>query len=99
MLMTERPLAERQLVSAACHNEEQLVHAEHICVDFVVVCPIFDTPSSPEKTGMGWDGFTALIKTTKLPVFALGGVSPMDLATAQDCGAVGIAAKRALWAS
>jgi 8-oxo-dGTP diphosphatase len=46
---------------------------------------------------MGWDKFTELAQGYSLPVFALGGMHPSDLAAARSAGAHGIAMVRGAW--
>ena len=46
---------------------------------------------------MGWDGFSRLREHSSLPIYALGGLQPADLAAARNHGAQGIAAIRGLW--
>jgi 8-oxo-dGTP diphosphatase len=40
---------------------------------------------------LGWEQFAQYAKSSDLPVFALGGLSPTDLSIAQQYGAYGIA--------
>lgn len=97
MACQSRPISTEQVLSVACHNEEQLRQAEAIQADFAVLCPVLKTPSSPQGIPMGWQRFKVLAESTSVPVFALGGLGPTDLAMATEHGAVGVAAKRALW--
>jgi thiamine monophosphate synthase len=46
---------------------------------------------------LGWNGFEALAVRAELPVYALGGLSAADLATARARGAQGIAMIRGAW--
>jgi thiamine-phosphate diphosphorylase len=92
-----RPIPERYILSAACHNREQLNHAIKIKADIVTLSPIFATPSSPAGNPIGWENFKKLVGEIDLPIYALGGLQPKDYAYAKLCGAYGIAAKRSLW--
>ena len=51
----------------------------------------------PGAAPLGWHGFAALRECTGMPVYALGGLTMDDLATARAHGAQGIAAIRGLW--
>jgi len=97
MNFNTRPIPNKYILSVACHNAEQVVHATTIDADLVIICPIFSTPSSPQGNPMGWSTFSTLSRLTTIPVYALGGVSPSDLDTARLHGATGIAAIRSLW--
>lgn len=97
MKLDERPIPNKYLLSVACHNEAQVMHATKINADFAVISPIFATPSSPQGNPLGWEKFSRLAVLSKIPVYALGGLVPKDLAIAEAKGAVGIAAIRSLW--
>jgi 8-oxo-dGTP diphosphatase len=94
LTMNKRP-AGVEWLAAACHNLEELQHAEAIGVDFAALAPVKPTPTHPGVATLGWDGFAALVSQVNLPVYALGGVSKADVSRAQHCGGQGIAAIRA----
>jgi len=92
-----RPLPTHCWVAASCHGAGDLSQAERIGADFVVLSPVQPTASHPRAPVLGWDGFHALVETTRLPVFALGGLALEDFMTARRQGAQGVAAIRGLW--
>ena len=94
-----RPIKRNYLLSVACHNDAELIQAEAIHADIVTISPVFQTPSSPKSqlATLGWEAFSTLATRTSLPVYALGGLSREDYATAKKWGAYGIAAIRGLW--
>ena len=83
--------------AASCHNAEELARAAQLGVDFAVLGPVQATPTHPDALQLGWDGFAALVRGARLPVFALGGIKPSDLENAWRRGAHGIAMVRASW--
>jgi thiamine-phosphate pyrophosphorylase len=85
------------LLSAACHNREQLLHADRIGADLVTLSPVLPTASHPEATPLGWEGFAELVRAAQVPVYALGGMETQHLPRAKEAGAQGIAAIRGLW--
>lgn len=85
------------MVAAACHDKQQLAHADRLGMDFVVLSPVLATPSHPDSTLLGWDVFKALIENYSVPTYALGGMRPHHLSMAQSCGARGIAMQRGMW--
>lgn len=85
------------LFSASCHNEAQLLKAEMLQADFVVLSPVQNTVSHPLAPAMGWHQFANMIENVSIPVFALGGLSENDLEKAWLSGAQGIAAISAFW--
>lgn len=84
------------MVAASCHNEEEILHAEMLGLDFVVLSPVKSTQSHPEIDAMGWQAFAELAKKTTLPVYALGGMTLTDLPIALSYGARGIAYQRGI---
>jgi 8-oxo-dGTP diphosphatase len=92
-----RPLPKEQRVGASCHTLEDLRRAEAIGCDFAVLGPIAQTPTHPNAKPLGWEGFAALREEVALPIYAIGGMTVEDVATARAHGAQGIAAIRALW--
>jgi len=82
-------------VAASCHNLYELQHAQTIGVDFVVLAPVLDSKTHPEKKPLGWVQFEKLVSQVNLPVYALGGLSETHLDSARQTGGQGIAAIRA----
>ena len=95
----ERPVAIGVQLAASCHDAEELRMAEALGCDFAVVGPLKPTPTHPEATGIGWTRFEHLREHVSLPIYAIGGLDPDDIATARQHGAQGIAAIRGLWHS
>jgi 8-oxo-dGTP diphosphatase len=94
MALRERPLDAGLWVAASCHSLEELRQAERIDADFAVLGPVRATATHPEATPLGWEAFEALAETAVIPVYALGGLGPANLAEAKRRGAQGIAAIR-----
>ena len=85
------------LVGASCHDASELARAAELGCDFAVMGPVQSTPSHPGAKPLGWNGFAHAIAGTRIPVYALGGLSASHLATAVDLGAHGIAMRRGAW--
>jgi 8-oxo-dGTP diphosphatase len=86
------------LVAASCHERHELERAACLGLDFAVLGPVRATTTHPGQDGIGWTGFADLVRGLPLPVYAIGGLGPDDLAAARAAGAQGIAAIRAAWA-
>ena len=54
-------------------------------------------PARPGAPAMGWDQFSRLREAVSLPIYALGGLRPADVATARRHGGQGVAGIRAFW--
>ena len=85
------------LVAASCHSADDLAAAGRLGVDFAVCGPVQPTLSHPEAQALGWPDFGVMIARSPVPVYALGGMQPGDMADACAAGAQGIAMQRAAW--
>lgn len=92
-----RPVNNDVLLGASCHNEEEILHARRVGVDYITLSPVANTPSHPEATILGWENFGRLAALASVPVYALGGMSESDIAPARAAGAQGIAAINCWW--
>lgn len=91
----ERP--DGLLVGASCHDSHELARAASVGCDFAVMGPVLPTPTHAVSQPIGWEGFVHAIAGTRIPVYALGGLWPEDLAAAVDRGAQGLAMRRGAW--
>jgi 8-oxo-dGTP diphosphatase len=95
--VTARPLSEDAPVAASCHTADDLRMAESLGCDFAVLGSLNPTATHPDASPLGWDGFARLRETVSLPIYAIGGLHPHDIAEARQHGAQGIAAISAFW--
>lgn len=93
----KRPLGSDYWVAASCHNEEELSQAKHLEADFAVLSPVVSTASHPDARPLGWQAFSQLCAGASLPVYALGGMRPRDIARARLAGAQGLAMVSEIW--
>jgi 8-oxo-dGTP diphosphatase len=81
--------------SAAAHDAGELRRAAALGLGSALLGPVRATPTHPGQPGLGWAGFEALrALVPELPVYALGGLGPADLAEARRHGAQGVAGIR-----
>lgn len=92
--LRRRPASLRGWLGASCHSAEELVLAARLPVDFAVLSPVRTTPSHPDRSPLGWDGFAALTREASFPVYALGGMTPGDVEVAREHGGQGVAGIR-----
>jgi 8-oxo-dGTP diphosphatase len=85
------------LVAASCHTHADVMRASALELDWIVLGPVCETPTHMDAEPLGWDGFQAARSGTRVPVFALGGLRPVDLTKALASGAHGIAMRRHAW--
>lgn len=97
MALSERPLPLDLPVAASCHGEDELAQAQRLGLDFVVLGPVQHTASHPNADPMGWQTFARLRESVSLPIYALGGLRPEDVALSRAHGAQGVAGIGAFW--
>jgi len=97
MLARAHGRPEGMLVAASCHTPEELALAAALGLDFAVLGPVAATPTHAFATPLGWDGFATRMIDVRLPIYALGGLTPADLPLAIEHGAHGVAMRRAAW--
>jgi len=84
-------LGEKCLLSASCHNEQELRKAESLSCDFALLSPVAETNSHSNAQPLGWQKFSEYTQSSHIPIFALGGMTPSDLSKAKEWGGFGIA--------
>mgnify|MGYP000114734390 CR=1 FL=1 len=92
-----KPIASSKLLSVSCHDETEILQAEKLGADIILLSPVKETSSHPGVQGIGWQRFNAIKQNIKSPVYALGGMKQSDLAEAKQAGAQGVAAISAFW--
>jgi 8-oxo-dGTP diphosphatase len=89
--LAERPLPFAQAVGASCHDAGDLALASRLGCDFATLSPVRPTLSHPGAEPMGWPRFARLAEAASLPVYALGGLGPDDVAEARMHAGQGVA--------
>ncbi|GAB7535823.1 thiamine phosphate synthase [Burkholderia sp. 3C] len=93
-----RPVPAAALLSAACHDRASLLHAQRIGANLVTLSPVKPTLTHPGAPAMGWTHFAACVAALPhgdaMAVYALGGMTRVDLPQARAHGAHGVAGIR-----
>ncbi len=79
---------------AACHDSVSVQQANQLKLDAIVLSPLHQTATHQQVAALGWDRWQALALQSQLPVYALGGVQPEELAKVQQHGGFGVAGIR-----
>ena len=95
MALTEKPDLP---CGASCHTLDEVLHAERLELDYVLVGPVLPTATHPGEPTLGWEGFAHLLHGgCAVPVYAIGGLAANDLDVARQHSAHGIAMMRGAW--
>lgn len=89
-LIPERPEDVPFLRGASVHSPEAAALGEAAGADFLVAGTVFDAGSKPAP-GAGLEALGSITRSTRLPVLAIGGVTPQRVASCIAAGAAGVA--------
>ena len=82
----------RKYIGVSCHNQLNVITAQEKGADFVTFGPIYFTPSKTIfGNPVGLDLLETVASTSKIPIFALGGVKSNKVADVLTRGANGVA--------
>lgn len=83
------------LVGVSCHSLEEAMSAESAGADYLLLGPVFETPSKRAYgPPLGLEKFGEIASRIRIPVLALGGITPDRVTACVDRGAAGVAAIR-----
>jgi thiamine-phosphate pyrophosphorylase len=85
-----------RLVGLSTHGPSQIDAAAGAGVDYIGVGPVHATPTKPGRPAVGLELVRYAAENTGLPWFAIGGISPANVAAVRDAGAERVAVVRAL---
>jgi len=87
----------RLRIGASVHSLDDAVEAEAKGADWVVFGPVYDTPSKrPYGAPQGLDALAKLTGRVRVPVIAIGGITPTRVREVRAAGAHGVAAIAAI---
>ncbi len=87
------------IITVSCHDRASVIRAAELPIDAGLIAPVFPTLSHPEtfsdhKATLGMSGLRDMVAATKLPLYALGGVTTENAHQLVGSGVAGIAAIR-----
>lgn len=87
-----RMLGAKKLIGISTHSVDEIRKAENEGADFAVLGPIHETPSKRiYGPPLGLSTLEKACRATHLPIFAIGGINPMNVHSVMSSGAYGIA--------
>jgi len=84
------------IVGLSTHSPSQIDAAGSVPVDYIGVGPVHATPTKPGRPAVGLELVRYAAENTGLPWFAIGGISPLNVAAVREAGAERVAVVRAL---
>ncbi len=81
-------------IGASVHSAAEARSAERSGADWCIAGNVFATPSHPDREGGRLAFVRDIVAAVSIPVIAIGGVTPEDVASLLDAGAHGIATIR-----
>ncbi len=95
--VARRLLPPDRLIGVSAHSAEEVVRAEAEGADFVVLGPVYDTPSKRAYGApIGLKPIEEASRRCRLPVFAIGGITVARVRAVRQAGAAGIAVVSAI---
>ena len=85
-------LGPQSLLGASIHSLEEAMEAEKNGADFVLFGPVFFTPSKASYgSPQGLAALEKIVEKVSLPVYAIGGIKPENIAETRRSGVQGVA--------
>ena len=87
--MPEEKKARFSVLGASCHSVEDAVEAEKLGCTYLTAGHVFATDCKRGLPGRGLDFLKAVCQSMSIPVYAIGGISPENIADVRKAGAAG----------
>ena len=85
-------LGPRKLLGASTHSLEEAAEAERKGADLVLFGPVYFTPSkAPYGAPQGLAALKKIVEKFSLPIYAIGGIKPENIADTRRAGVRGVA--------
>ena len=84
-------------IGVSCHSPETVQRAIEEGADYLIYGSIFPTASHPDQTPQGLDSLREVCASSRIPVYAIGGVTAENAASCLEAGARGVATIGATW--
>ncbi len=89
-----KQICKDMLIGYSAHSKEDVFEAFNKGADYVTLSPIFPTKSHEDAKPLGLDYLKDVVKSSKKPIFALGGITKENAKDVLETGVYGIASIR-----
>ncbi len=90
-------LGPRRVLGLSVHGLQEVEEGVDDTLDYLILGTIFPTGSHPERAPGGLNRIRDVAALTRLPLVAIGGVTPRRVAEVLGAGAHGVAVKGGIW--
>lgn len=87
--LSDEEKARFTVLGASCHSLEDAVEAEKLGCTYITAGHVFDTDCKKGLPGRGLEFLQRVCEIVAIPVYAIGGISPENIAEVRKCGAAG----------
>ena len=87
-------LRKNWIITTAVHSLQAIKNAEFFDIDAALLSPVFSSKSHPNKKNLGINKFSKIVKKTKLPIYALGGINIKNIKSLLRTDIIGYAFQR-----
>lgn len=86
-------------LGVSVHTVKEAVKAEQLGATYLMASHVFPTACKPSDPPIGVDTVKAICQAVKIPVYALGGITPKTISQLQDVPIKGVALMSGLMTS
>lgn len=89
-----KSIFKNKIIGYSAHSKEDALEAFNKGADYITLSPIFPTKSHENAKPLGLDYLKDVVKSSKKPVYALGGITKQNIGDVLNTGVYGIASIR-----
>ena len=89
-------LKKNWIITTAAHSLKSIKKAEFFDIDAALLSPVFSSKSHPNRKNLGINKFAKIVKKTKLPIYALGGINIKNIKSLIETDIIGYAFQRGI---
>ncbi|MDQ6836060.1 MAG: thiamine phosphate synthase [Actinomycetota bacterium] len=86
----------QRIIGRSTHSRDQIEQAAADGVDYIGVGPVHATPTKPGRPAVGLDLVRYAAQHSRVPFFAIGGITTANVTAVHEAGARGVAVVRAI---
>jgi thiamine-phosphate pyrophosphorylase len=85
-------LGPEKLIGLSVHTPKQAAEADTAALDYLIAGPVYESASKPGYgPALGAAGLAEFVRSTSLPIIAIGGIDAANIAEVMEVGTAGVA--------